>query len=232
MTTRTSAVTDTEPTPEQPRDDDGQPHVRWWRRRRWQAVAAALAVGLAAVGVAITTSGGGEDLPGTPPRIRYGLYDKKPGDTDFSMGVRLGSEPGRTVQILEAKALFSANVEYLGAYAVWPKNFASAGLAEGYPYADQKVRHPLTEPIPAAESVVLDPESQQYLPIVVTLGFRILSGKGGVNGIHLTYKVNGKTKREYFPYGAIGCVKPLLCEGDDQRTDRAAFRELGLVRGD
>ncbi|MGQ0467744.1 MAG: hypothetical protein ACT4QG_20800 [Sporichthyaceae bacterium] len=186
----------------------------------------------AAAGIAIGTSGRGEDLPGTRPQIRYGLYDKKPGDTDFSMGVRLGAEPGKTVQILEAKALFSANVEYLGAYAVWPRNFASSGLAEGYPYADQKVRHPLNEPIPAAETTVFDPESQHYLPIVVTLGFRILSGKGGVNGIHVTYKESGKTKREYFPYGAIGCVKPLRCEGDDQRTDSATFRELGLMRGD
>lgn len=225
-------MTDIEPTPEQLAEDDRQGPLRWWRRRRWQAAAVSLAVIGAAAGIAIVTSGRGDDLPGTPPRIRYSLYDKKPGDTNFSMGVRLVLEPGRAVQIVEAKALFSANVEYLGAYAVWPKNFVSPGLTEGFPYADQKVRHPLTEPIPAAETAVLDPESQQYLPVVVTLGFRILSGKGGVNGIHLTYKVDGKTKRQYFPLGAIGCVKPLRCEGDNQRTDRAAFRELGLIRGD
>ena len=67
----------------------------------------------------------------------------------------------------------------------------------------------------------------------MTLGFRILSGMGGVNGIHLTYKVNGKTKREYFPESAYGCVKPLTCEDDDSLSkDDKALRELGLVRED
>lgn len=226
-------MTDDNPASGELPPDAEQPMIQWWRRRRWQALAAALAMVAAVAGIAIGANGGGEDLPRTPPRTAYGLYDKKPGDTDFSMGLLPISEPGKTVQILEAKALFTDNVEYLGAYTVWPRDFVPPpGVGEGFPYPDHAVRHQLTEPIPAAETALLDPEELQSIPIIVTLGFRILSGRGGVNGIHLTYKVNGKTKRQYFSQGAIGCVKPLRCEGNNLRLDSQVFRELGLVRGD
>jgi len=153
MTTGQTTVTDEDSATEEPTP------VRWWRRRRWQSLVVVGATALAAVGTFAFNRGGGEDLPRTSPRQMYVLYDAKPGDTDFALGNVMIFAPGKTVQILSAKALTSANVEYLGAYTVWPRDaVAPPAVAEEFPYAEQKVRHQLTEPIPATETAFYDTE--------------------------------------------------------------------------
>lgn len=228
MTTRQRTVIEEDPATEQ------QPPARWWQRRRGQALIVALAVAAAASAGAVFagTRGDGEDLPRKSPRTTYGYNQMEPG-AEFSMGGVRIFEPGKIVQIVSAKALTSRSVEYLGAYTVWPRDYVPPpGTYAGFPYADQKVRHELTEPIPASETARFDSDSPMSVPITVTLGFRILTGMGGVNGIHLTYKVNGKTKTQYFPDAVIGCVKPLNCEDRPLTENDEALRELGLVRED
>lgn len=212
---------------------DEAPSVRWWGRRRWQALVAALALAASAGAVFAGTRGDSEDLPRNSPQTTYGFNEMEPG-AEFSMGGVRIFEPGKTVQIVSATALASTNLEYLGAYTVWPRDYVPPpGAYEGFPYSDQKVRHELTEPIPASETARFDPDFPTSVPITVTLGFRILSGsRVGVNGIHLTYKVNGKTKRQYFSDAMIGCVKPLNCEHNSSTDDKDTLRDLGLVRED
>lgn len=215
---------------------DAQPVCGWLRRRRWQALVGAVA--LAGSAIAATTWRGrdGEDLPRKSPEVSYKLFDMEPTDADFSMGDFWIEEPGQRIEIVSVKALISPNVEYLGAYVVWPRDVPKGRLSfgPGFPYPDQKVRHRLDEVIPASETAYTTPgEAEPEYP-TVTLGFRVLSGMGGVNGIHVTYKANGKTKRKYLSVSAIACVKPLNC--DDRRAAGgpfdfgAAFRQLDLVR--
>lgn len=205
------------------------PHARWWRRRHWRALTVALAVAALAGGVATWARGGGEDLPRSSPTTSYIFYQMEP-RTEFAVGNLRIFENGKTVQIVSAKALTSPNVEQLGSYAVWPRDYVPPGVGKGYPLPDQKVRHELREPVPAAETGYVAPRRDESPPLLVTMGFRILSGMGAVNGIHITYKANGKTKQQYFPFAVIGCVKPLNCEDGALTENDKALRELGLVR--
>ncbi|MGQ0464931.1 MAG: hypothetical protein ACT4QG_06385 [Sporichthyaceae bacterium] len=227
-------TTEVEPTINSERSPGQRPAAAaWWRRRRGQALLAVSAVAASSVGVLAWTGRGGEELPLRNPRVEYLLHPMEPGKTEFSMGDFQILAPGKKVQILSVKALTSPNVEYLGAYAVWPRDQYRGRLsfAPGYPDEDQTHRHPVEEVVPASETDHVSPTDGMLEPLTVTLGFRVRSGMGGVNGISVVYKVNGKTKREYLGVAAVACVKPLTCEENGKPVDVVtALRQLGLVR--
>ncbi|MGQ0464415.1 MAG: hypothetical protein ACT4QG_03740 [Sporichthyaceae bacterium] len=141
MTTRQTTVIEQDPTTHKVAP------IRWWARRRWQALAVALGVVAATGAVYAGTRGEAEELPRSSPRTTYGFNEMAPGAT-FAMGNLRISEPGKTVQIVSAKALTSANVEYLGAYTVWPRDYFGITTDDTFPSPAQKVRHQLNEPVP------------------------------------------------------------------------------------
>jgi len=224
-------------------DDDVPPSLRDTgcspvsRRHRWTLVALAAALSVPTAGAtACAPDGNSEDLPYISPLTRFTLYDAPPGKTDFSIGDVDIDEPGKAVQVVSVKALYSTNVEYLGAYVVWPRDYRLGPLSfgSGYPDSDQRVRHDLDEVVPASETSYLAPGESSLDPVALTLGFRIRSGNlGGVNGIHVVYRADGKSRERYFSIAAIGCVEPRSCESSDNRDPdffEKAMRELGLVR--
>lgn len=67
------------------------------------------------------------------------------------------------------------------------------------------------------------------------LGFRVVSGDvGAVNGVRVTYKVNGAETYKDFHHAVTACVKPNPCDwpkGTDHEDDYedVILRQFGLV---
>lgn len=209
-----------------------QPPARRHARRAWIAAVTAGAVTAAAIGVWITHRGG-DSAVGADPDVIYTLAPMAAGASDFSLGDFPISAPGKDVRILSVKPLESRNVEYLGAYVVWPRdsfnNLLSGG--PGFPFPTQTHRHPLDEVIPASETSFVPPGQSTPEPLTVTVGFRITSGIGAVNGVAITYWVDGKTHRQNFAQAVVGCLKPDPCGKGDTNFDRAVLKRYGLIRG-
>jgi hypothetical protein len=198
------------------------------------------ALGLAVVALAgwgLFGRGGNGSLPHRHPHVTYNLFPMSPKDTSFSLGAMHLREPGKQVQVVSVKALTSANVEYIDAFTVWPKDWNTSALdvGPGFPSPDQPHRHPLTEVVPATDSTLkTDPADNNPLPISVVLGFRVRSGDiGAVNGVQVNYRVDGEMRHQYFSYAVIGCVEPNPCHapgnGDSQRWWDRVFYSLGLA---
>jgi len=189
---------------------------------------------VAAAGAGVWAMHGNDGSAGPDPEVIYGLEPMTAGATDFSMGDFAISAPGKDVQILSIKPLMSPNVDYLGAYVVWPRDAFGNAVAggPGFPFPDQTRRHPIDEVIPAAETAYVPPGQSAAAPLTVTVGFRIRSGIGAVNGVTITYQVVGKTHRQNFAQAVVGCVKPEACgKGGDANFNGEVLRRYGLVRG-
>lgn len=206
------------------------------RPDRWRLwIAAGLAVAVVAGGAtaAMALRGGGDDeLPRQTPEATFRLENMKPGKTEFSLGAPNIVEAGKELRIISVKAAYSPNVEYLGAFAVWPRDHGGITFAggPGFPAPSQKAHHPIDAVIPAAETAFIPAGQKGPQPVTVTLGFRLLSGAGAVNGVTIVYKVDGATKREHFRYAVTGCVKPEPCDYDDRDFNTNLLRRYGLVK--
>jgi hypothetical protein len=157
-----------------------------------------------------------------------------PGKTSFTMSSLYLYDLGKDVQIVEVKARTSPNVEYLGAFTVWPRDFPTNKYLGGpdFPPARLKVRHPIDETVPAAETTVLPEGYRKPPPLTVALGFRIASGDvGAVNGVRVIYKLGGKIKHHDFREAVIGCVQPNPCQSQEG-TDHSEFEDQALRRFD
>jgi hypothetical protein len=213
------------------------------RRRRLLAAALALALGAGGGGWWLHRN---EDaLPRTAPHSYFILPPMDPGRTDFEVGELFIHEKGKAVEILRVEALTSANVHYLGAVAVWPRDLGSQplpGVLDGYPTPEQPKYHPAFGVVAPAEEVDYTlPGQMESRPLVVEAGFRLAAGDmGGLNGIRLTYRVGNKIKRSYFHVAVIVCVKPNRCGGSgegrflekDRGFDHRTLIQLGLVSKD
>lgn len=164
---------------------------------------------------------------------------------DFTMGLFLIERPGAEVTVVEVKPYTSPNVEFLGAFTVWPRDEPDNKLqaSRGFPptpprsHFDPAVRHPLGEVIPATETAHIpdDPDFTRPPPVRVMAGFRIRSGDvAAVKGVEIEYRVNGKRVRELFDHEIIACVDPSPCEPPAGMSESAwqdqILRQFGLLR--
>ena len=194
-----------------------------------------------AVTVVVAATGCGTDDTDIPfvaaePETVYKMSLEKTEKT-FTLSSIYLNRPGQDVRILEVRALTSPNVEYVGAVAVWPGDFAKNALSvgPGFPAPELKEHHPLDEVVPAAETSkpsMADPN--KHAPLAIAAGFRILSGDlGAVNGIHVVYSANGRKTQETFRQALIVCVSPRPCrtpEGQDVSTyQNGILEQFGLL---
>lgn len=216
---------------EQAEDMEGP--ARICARRRWVAVAVALVVVASGIGVASWAQGGDDELlPRLTPEASFRLAPMKPGKTDFSISTPRIFAAGKEVRIVSVDVGHSDNVEYLGALAVWPRDIKETLVTggPGFPTPDQPKHHPIDAVIPASETSYTPPGWDKVPPVSIIVGFRLLSGVGATNGVTVTYKVDGKTKREHFRHAVIGCIKPDPCGKDDVDFNSNVLRQLGLVK--
>jgi hypothetical protein len=185
------------------------------RRRRLIAAMAAAAVGMGSYG-AWALQRDDNVFPLEAPRVSYATDQLAPKDPRFSLAALLIEDPGADVEIIDVQARTSSNVKVLGAYAMWPnKPYPQAG-GPSFPIAEQpkKYRHAVGQPIPASVFRKATAKLGKKSFASVTVGFRIVEGKiGAVNGVLVTYRVDGRTKHQFFSQSLVGCIKPVKCTG-------------------
>ncbi|MGQ0464796.1 MAG: hypothetical protein ACT4QG_05705 [Sporichthyaceae bacterium] len=204
--------------------------------RRVLALATVLAVLVAGVTGWLLLRG--DDTEATPdPTTVFVLNPLNPGEK-FSLGSIYFEHTGSDLEILEVNPRMSANLDYLGAIAIWPQDSYRSALdvGNGFPAKQQKYHHPaLGVVIPAAEfdkpTIGLDEPSHL---LAVTAGFRIRIGDvGAVVGVELVYRAGKKVKRQYFAQAAVACVKPHPCGRSPERNGvsfhNQVFYDLGLI---
>lgn len=205
--------------------------------RRHIAAVAVLTLLAVAGGFLWWRSAADATLPTNGARAGYGMTMPK-GQSDFTMGLLLIERPGAEVTVVEVEPRTSPNVEFRGAFTVWPRDYVDNNLTLSRqfpprPPFDLAVRHPLGEPVPAAETAhVPGGVYNEPPPLSVMAGFRIRSGDvAAVNGIEIEYRVNGKKVRELFEHTAIVCVRPRPCNPPDEpEWEDQILRQFGLLR--
>lgn len=222
------------PDPSAAEDDRRPPSSSKGRRLGLLTVAMAVLVAAVVGAVSATRSGGETDL--AEPEVWYTLDPLRPSDTSFSLALLHIQDPGADLQVLDVRAHHSPNVEYLGAYTVWPSDAATAVQSggPGYPMPEQKVRHEITEPVPAFEFERAARSDGRPAFLSLTAGFRIVSGDvGAVNGITVEFRAGGKTRTAVFKQAMIACVEPHPCDGpkdaEGHTWDRQTLRRFGLL---
>lgn len=180
-----------------------------------------------------------------PPLLRplttYTTYPLDPEQARFSLGAIYIRDPGAEVEILEVKPLHSANVDYLGAFAVWPSDLPDGGFAgssgEGFPSPEQRRHHPAFGVVVPAEEFDHIPKGwDRPAPLTVTAGFRIREGtRGAMNGLLLVYRVGDRVVREHVRQAMIACVEPLKDCSPDEPADgsdasNSYLSDLGLIK--
>lgn len=180
------------------------------RRVRWAAFAVAGVVLAGGLGTGYWLRRDGDALPRLKPEVTYTLESMTPSKNKFTLGVDILAA-GQELEIVSVTALTSPNVEYLGAFAAWPRDHEGGAVysgGSGYPSKEQPKRHPLHQPVPAAETALVPKGFEGTQPVTVNAGFQLISGGvGAVNGVTVVYKLDGDTKREHYRYAVVGCMK-------------------------
>lgn len=157
-------------------------------------------------------------------------------DSNFYQALDL-DHAGAEIRVLEATALTSPNVAYLGAVAVWPRDLrqgSALGTGPKFPPPGIRGHHSLEQVIPAAETAFVPTGWDQPAPVSIAFGFR-LDGKddGAVNGMRIVYEVDGERKVELYRIAIIACPPPKGCRGADRIQDSEftdnVLRRYGLL---
>jgi hypothetical protein len=206
-----------------------EPGPRWSRRA---LVAAGLVVVLAGgAGTGLWLHGRGSDGPTVYyPQVDYTLHPLEPSATSFSLGSITIAESGADVQILSVRPIYSDNLEYLGAFAVWPRDLSGSpfGVGPGFPAAEQSRHHPLDQLIPAAETTYgTTATSPRPLPLSITVGFKFRAGDRGVlDAVEITYRAGTQVKHMLVKQAVIACVAPRSCAQPAGQSDADYWSEL------
>lgn len=160
------------------------------------------------------------------------------GARKFHVSVPL-DHPGSALQIIDVDAHVSANVDFLGAVAVWPRDIKkyNAGAGVGYPPANVKGTHPISEPVSPAETLFEPKGFGGPGAVSVVAGFRLREGEiGSMNGVRVIYEVDGERTLKDSPQAGIACLEPKGCKGptgsDDPDFQYRILREAGLLPED
>lgn len=221
---------------------DEQLAAATWYHSRRAIIGPAIALTATLVGVGFPgarTVGGPGELPRVKPRFSNVIGTFEPGKDIFSAGFLAIRDKGKDIEILKVEARTSPNVEYIDAGAQWPRdvehNGSNPGNGFGFPLEFGKVlrQHPaFGVRIPAKELAYVPKGWERPSDLWVIVGFRLTSGDvGAVNGIRVTYKFGGKTKRQFFEHAVIVCrTGNNLCTKDNPgRYGERVLTEFGLV---
>jgi hypothetical protein len=191
-----------------------------------------------ATGIAACGQGGGSDsYELARPTTTHGGIAITQQAPEFHIGVGL-EFPGSTIQIIDVQAHTSPNVDFLGAVAVWPRDIKkfNVGAGTGYPPPNVKGSHPISEPVPATETLFAPKGFGGPGEVSVAAGFKLREGEiGAMNGIRIIYEVDGKRMTEDSAQAGIACL-PKSCDRPDgsDTTDfnTRILREAGLLPKD
>ncbi|MGQ0465195.1 MAG: hypothetical protein ACT4QG_07710 [Sporichthyaceae bacterium] len=222
-----------------------EPRTDPWYRARRAIVGMASAVVLVVVGAGVLGTrvfGGPGPVPVEKPRFSNVLPTAKPGQDVFSAGFMAIRDKGKDIEILKVEANTTPNVEYVDTGAQWPRdveaNRTNPGNNFGFPLSFRgqvQRQHPAIGVTIPAEELDYVPtwwDSDQKPALWVIVGFRLTSGDvGAVNGIRVTYKFGGKTKRQFFEHAVIVCKagNDLCRKGNPGRYGEHVLTEFGLV---
>lgn len=156
---------------------------------------------------------------------------------EFSSGaLYLDTKPGDgDVVIVSVTPLTTANVQYLGARAIWPSADGPYGNwqvpGRGFPRPQIKESHPITERIPASEAGFTD-EWENHHSIRLVVGFRLTDGDiGAFNGVEVIYRVGERTVRQLFRVANLACFELQHCQDDNLQSLQYSntLADLGLT---
>ncbi len=171
------------------------------------------------------------------PEVLFGGIAMKD-DHKFHMGVAEIQAHGKDVTVLEVTALASDNVELLGAVTSYGPDVATQGGPGGggsaFPPKYMNTVHPIGEVIPASATSYVPKRWDHPAPIIVSAGFRLMSGhSGGVNGVRIVYKVGNRQHTEIARFAAVACDK--TCDKaakNDSDYYEKVLRAHGLLPAD
>lgn len=176
--------------------------------------------------------------PSRPTTTAVGGFGLTEDQREFHLSFRI-ERAGSRIRVLNVEALTSPNVEQLGAVTVWPRDLPGANMGFGaeYPPPTAKAVHPLSEEIPAAETLVIPKPFTKPPAVYVVAGFRLREGDvGAVNGVRVTYEADSKKTSDTWTVAAIGCLRPKDCKGptgsDDPGFEDRVLTEAGLLPKD
>lgn len=207
----------------------GVPEGRKASRPLWAAVLAI--VFAAAAGFGFWSHGRG---PGGPevyyPAVDFTLHPLEPAATSFTLGAISITEPGQDVQVLSVRPIYSDNLDYLGAFTVWPRDQrdSSLGVGPGFPAKEQPHRHSFDELVPAAETEfgITNTDPLPY-PLTISIGFRVRTGdRALLDAVDVTYRAGSVVKHMLVKNAVIACVAPRNCAQPGNESDKAYWAEL------
>jgi hypothetical protein len=205
--------------------------------KRWAAVAAGALALVVAGGSVLALTGGDDSVPLERPVLLNTLGTfKQPGQDTFSAAYLGLEDHGKDLEILKVEARTSPNVEYLGSVSMWPRDIEILGSYPGnkFGYPAYKAHRPAFGTVVPAAELDYSPRGFDGEPadLFLNAGFRLVSGDvGAVNGIQVTYKFGGKTKRQFFAHAIVVCKAPNPCKGPDGATaySQGILTQFGLV---
>lgn len=158
-------------------------------------------------------------------------------DRNFHQALYL-DYPGAEIRVLDATALTSPNVTFLGAVLVWPRDLKSGNVGGGPKFPPPGIRghHRLDEVVPATETTFVAEGSSGPASVTIVFGFRLDGTEdGAVNGMRIVYEVDGERKTELHRIAMIACPPPQGCRGagrmDDPEFTDNVLRRYGLLPG-
>ncbi|MGQ0631438.1 MAG: hypothetical protein ACT4P1_10365 [Sporichthyaceae bacterium] len=186
--------------------------------------------------VAAVQQRSGEDLRTVPRIAPATVYELVPfaAGTAFSTSDIAIRDSGEDIEVLDIIPLMSANVDFLGAVAIWPRDLQDYGAVgytgPGFPGPDQQINRPAIGTVVPAAEMRFVPEFLGSVPhLTIPVGFRIREGnRGAVNGLVVVYRRGDDIVREHIRSAIIACVKPVKNCAPGRDTD-AILRELGLI---
>lgn len=202
------------------------------QRRTWTigAVLVAMLV-LIASGVAWSKTTGPEAFEPASPQVLYGgIHVKK--DHKFHIGLLDIDAGGKDVTVLEVTPTMSENVEFLGAVTTYGMDEVHGGpgaAGASFPPAYLRLTHPIGEVISASKTSYIPKGYDRPAPVIVTAGFRLKSGVGGVNGIRVVYRVGDKKHTEYLRYAAVATTAPWSKKAERDGYYEDVLRSHGLL---
>lgn len=205
----------------------------WLTCRLARTVAAVLTAVLVvtASGVAWSKTRPEPAQPASPQVLYGGIHVKK--DHKFHIGLIEINADGKDVTVLEVTPTMSDNVEFLGAVTTYGEDElqggpGAAGSSFPPPYLGTTT-HPIGEVIPAFKTSYIPAGHDKPAPVIVTAGFRLKSGVGGVNGIRVVYRVGDKKHTEFLRYAAVATTAPWSKKDAPDGYYEDVLRSYGLL---
>ncbi len=150
----------------------------------------------------------------------------------FHIGFDYVKATGKAFQLLDAQAITSTNVEFLGAVAALAQDGATGvGVGPAFPPKEVTATFPIGTTIPETATDYTPPGWAEPARVALIGGFRLTHGEiGGVNGIRVVYAIDGKRHTAIARHAAVVCSNGCrqYLDADDDWAHHA-LRVLNLL---